>query len=427
MQGVALQGQLTQRGMDQGLGVASPRPRLRHLPELAELGQSLRARSASSRCRPTSSGRPAAALRRLATTCREVAARCSSVPATTVSGGSDGSWRNLSRGWLRRSGDSADQSPCNAEDIAFQARMVALGADHHRGQVGEPLDQPRRMLGRTNISMVPRLRCRDAGQVEDMVTLVGVEPQCPDERADHLVRGVRATTLLETHHVVHADPRRASPPLPGAARERDGASRQEARRPGLTSARRGHDASRRGCEPRPDGRSQHASAPIALGRTAGPTTSSLWLADLAPEARWSHDRHDHHQTRTETTVALVTGANKGLGLETVRRLATLGWTVWLGARDRGERRGLQLESIRAEQPTADVRFVQLDVTSDDSVLAARDVVASAEGARRARQQRAAIAGGASDSRRDHTGRLPPGLRRQRARARPGDARASRRS
>ena len=36
--------------------------------------------------------------------------------------------------------------------------------------------------------------------------------------------------------------------------------------------------------------------------------------------------------------ALVTGANKGIGLETVRRLGTKGFKVWLGARDaeRGE-------------------------------------------------------------------------------------------
>ncbi|WP_344842286.1 SDR family NAD(P)-dependent oxidoreductase [Nonomuraea dietziae] len=37
------------------------------------------------------------------------------------------------------------------------------------------------------------------------------------------------------------------------------------------------------------------------------------------------------------TVALVTGANKGLGRETVRRLAGKGWQVFLAARDRGTR------------------------------------------------------------------------------------------
>jgi NAD(P)-dependent dehydrogenase (short-subunit alcohol dehydrogenase family) len=77
---------------------------------------------------------------------------------------------------------------------------------------------------------------------------------------------------------------------------------------------------------------------------------------------------------SSSTTALVTGANKGLGLETVRRLAALGWTVWLGARD-PESGEAAARSITSEQPGADVRFVQLDVTSDDSVAAAYDVVA----------------------------------------------------
>jgi NAD(P)-dependent dehydrogenase (short-subunit alcohol dehydrogenase family) len=66
-------------------------------------------------------------------------------------------------------------------------------------------------------------------------------------------------------------------------------------------------------------------------------------------------------------VALVTGANKGLGRETARRLAAEGMTVLLGARDaeRGQR-------VAAELATdgADVRFVHLDVTDVDTVKAA---------------------------------------------------------
>ena len=34
-----------------------------------------------------------------------------------------------------------------------------------------------------------------------------------------------------------------------------------------------------------------------------------------------------------TTITFITGANKGLGFETARRLAELGHTVLLGARD----------------------------------------------------------------------------------------------
>jgi NAD(P)-dependent dehydrogenase (short-subunit alcohol dehydrogenase family) len=72
-----------------------------------------------------------------------------------------------------------------------------------------------------------------------------------------------------------------------------------------------------------------------------------------------------------TTTALVTGANKGLGLETVRRFAALGWDVFLAARDTG--RGNAAVAELAESGL-DVRFVQLDVTSDQSVEAAAERV-----------------------------------------------------
>ncbi|MDT3440373.1 MULTISPECIES: SDR family NAD(P)-dependent oxidoreductase [unclassified Pseudofrankia] len=76
------------------------------------------------------------------------------------------------------------------------------------------------------------------------------------------------------------------------------------------------------------------------------------------------------------TTALITGANKGLGLETTRRLATLGWTVWLGSRDAdlGEKAAA---SIAADQPGADVRALPLDVTVDDSVAVALAAVRDA--------------------------------------------------
>lgn len=74
------------------------------------------------------------------------------------------------------------------------------------------------------------------------------------------------------------------------------------------------------------------------------------------------------QSGTMTT-ALITGANKGLGFETTRRLADLGWTICLGARD--PERG-RLAAAQLSECGGDVRFVQLDVTSDDSVARAFD-------------------------------------------------------
>ncbi|NEC25732.1 SDR family NAD(P)-dependent oxidoreductase [Streptomyces sp. SID8111] len=67
----------------------------------------------------------------------------------------------------------------------------------------------------------------------------------------------------------------------------------------------------------------------------------------------------------------ITGANKGLGFETARRLTALGHTVLLGARDvaRGRRAAAALGA----------RFVQVDVTDDASVAAAAADVAAHEG------------------------------------------------
>ena len=62
------------------------------------------------------------------------------------------------------------------------------------------------------------------------------------------------------------------------------------------------------------------------------------------------------------TTTLITGANKGLGFETARRLVELGHTVYLGARDDA------LGTAAAESLGAS--FVQIDVTDDASVAAA---------------------------------------------------------
>jgi NAD(P)-dependent dehydrogenase (short-subunit alcohol dehydrogenase family) len=71
------------------------------------------------------------------------------------------------------------------------------------------------------------------------------------------------------------------------------------------------------------------------------------------------------------TTTLITGANKGLGYETARRLIETGHTVWMGARDAA--RGQQAADALGG------RFVQLDVTSDASVAGAAETVAAAGG------------------------------------------------
>ncbi|HWX96021.1 MAG TPA: SDR family oxidoreductase [Solirubrobacteraceae bacterium] len=81
---------------------------------------------------------------------------------------------------------------------------------------------------------------------------------------------------------------------------------------------------------------------------------------------------------------LITGANKGLGLETARRLLADGHAVWVGARD----------GVRGEQAAAELggRFVQLDVTDQASVQAAAAKVEAEDGSLDVLINNAGIAG-----------------------------------
>jgi NAD(P)-dependent dehydrogenase (short-subunit alcohol dehydrogenase family) len=71
------------------------------------------------------------------------------------------------------------------------------------------------------------------------------------------------------------------------------------------------------------------------------------------------------------TVTLITGANKGLGYETARRLVAEGHTVYLGARS-AERGGAAASKLGAQ-------FVRLDVTDDASVATALAAIDQREG------------------------------------------------
>ncbi|WP_171164441.1 SDR family oxidoreductase [Streptomyces sp. I05A-00742] len=75
-------------------------------------------------------------------------------------------------------------------------------------------------------------------------------------------------------------------------------------------------------------------------------------------------------------VALVTGANKGIGREIARRLAAEGMTVYVGSRD-PERGAQAVAELKAEN--ADVRFVQLDVTDERQARAAARTIEEEHG------------------------------------------------
>ncbi|MBT4492330.1 MAG: SDR family NAD(P)-dependent oxidoreductase [Gammaproteobacteria bacterium] len=70
---------------------------------------------------------------------------------------------------------------------------------------------------------------------------------------------------------------------------------------------------------------------------------------------------------------LVTGANTGIGWDTARVLAERGARVLLGCRS-GEKAKAAMEKIRQTAPEASLAWIELDLTSLDSVRAAADEV-----------------------------------------------------
>ena len=72
-----------------------------------------------------------------------------------------------------------------------------------------------------------------------------------------------------------------------------------------------------------------------------------------------------------TTITFITGANKGLGYETARRLIELGQTVIIGARD--------TDRGQAAADRLGARFVPIDVTDDGSVKRAAADIEAHEG------------------------------------------------
>jgi len=93
---------------------------------------------------------------------------------------------------------------------------------------------------------------------------------------------------------------------------------------------------------------------------------------------------------SEKTIALVTGANKGIGYEIAAGLGALGWSVGVGARDE-QRREAAVEKLRAAG--ADAFGVPLDVTDDASVAAAAELIEDRIGRLDVLVNNAAITGG----------------------------------
>jgi NAD(P)-dependent dehydrogenase (short-subunit alcohol dehydrogenase family) len=79
---------------------------------------------------------------------------------------------------------------------------------------------------------------------------------------------------------------------------------------------------------------------------------------------------------TELKIAVVTGANRGLGLETCRQLAQSGLTVVLTSRDRTKG---QAAAGKLQKKDLDVTFHPLDVTDAESIARLREFIAGEYG------------------------------------------------
>ncbi|MBC7537385.1 MAG: SDR family oxidoreductase [Bacteriovorax sp.] len=72
----------------------------------------------------------------------------------------------------------------------------------------------------------------------------------------------------------------------------------------------------------------------------------------------------------EKRIALVTGANRGIGKEVVKQLAELGYIVFLGSRDleKGE------EAVKKLIPQDNIFCIALDVTNEESINKAKNII-----------------------------------------------------
>jgi NAD(P)-dependent dehydrogenase (short-subunit alcohol dehydrogenase family) len=76
-------------------------------------------------------------------------------------------------------------------------------------------------------------------------------------------------------------------------------------------------------------------------------------------------------------VALITGANKGIGLETVKQLSKKGLFVYLGSRDlkKGEAVAKELDN----QGFQNIKAIEIDVTKSETILSANNVIETEKG------------------------------------------------
>ncbi len=75
--------------------------------------------------------------------------------------------------------------------------------------------------------------------------------------------------------------------------------------------------------------------------------------------------------QTAKKVALITGANKGIGFEVASQIAKAGWTVLAAARN-GERGRQAVARLQAEG--LDVQFIHIDLDAPETAITAAETI-----------------------------------------------------
>ncbi|REG96087.1 SDR family NAD(P)-dependent oxidoreductase [Flavobacterium aquicola] len=75
--------------------------------------------------------------------------------------------------------------------------------------------------------------------------------------------------------------------------------------------------------------------------------------------------------------ALITGANRSIGLETAKQLSKKGLFVYLGARDL--QKGEEAVKDLTQNGFSNIKAIQIDVTNEESILVAKDIIEKERG------------------------------------------------